>query len=88
MTLPSAGDWNLTAYAFDTAGQQDTNTTGATARYPIYPGDAAPTVTQDLLAPQTGAVFTDGRILVSGRVEDDGKGPLQGPHEEHEADEE
>lgn len=71
VTLPSAGDWNLTAYAFDTAGQQDTNTTGATARYPIYPGDAAPTVTQDLLAPQTGAVFTDGRILVSGRVEDD-----------------
>lgn len=71
VTLPSAGDWNVTAFAFDTADQQDTSTTGATARYPIYPGDSPPTVTQNLLAPQDGAVFTDGRILVSGRVEDD-----------------
>lgn len=69
--LPSAGDWNLTAYAVDTAGQQDTSTTGATVRYPLYPGDLAPTVTAALLAPTTGTVFTDGRIFASGRVEDD-----------------
>ncbi len=70
VNLPVRGDWNVTAYAIDTSGQQDTSTTGATARYPIYPGDTAPTVTQNLMAPQNGAVFTDGRIFVSGRVED------------------
>ena len=69
--LPTEGDWAVTAYAFDTAGQQDLSTTGATARYPIYPGDQPPTVVQALLAPQEGAVFTDARILASGRVEDD-----------------
>jgi large repetitive protein len=69
--LPTEGDWAVTVYAVDTAGQQDLSTTGATARYPIYPGDQPPTVVQNLLAPQEGAVFTDARILVSGRVEDD-----------------
>ena len=71
LTLPNKGNWGITAYAFDTSGQQDTSTTGATATYPIYPGDTAPTVTQNLLTPQDGAVFTDGRIFISGRVEDD-----------------
>jgi PKD repeat protein len=69
--LPVQGNWSVTAYAVDTAGQQDTSTTGATASYPIYPGDQAPTVTQNLLAPTNGTVFTDGRIFISGRVEDD-----------------
>jgi large repetitive protein len=69
--LPTEGDWAVTVYAVDTAGQQDSNLTGATARYPVYPGDQPPTVVQNLLAPQEGAVFTDARILVSGRVEDD-----------------
>ena len=69
--LPVQGNWSVTAYATDTAGQTDTSTTGATASYPIYPGDQAPTVTQNLLAPTNGTVFTDGRIFISGRVEDD-----------------
>jgi PKD repeat protein len=69
--LPTEGDWAVTVYAVDTAGQQDSSLTGATARYPIYPGDQPPTVVANLLAPQEGAVFTDARILVSGRVEDD-----------------
>ncbi len=71
LTLPNEGDWRITAYAYDTAGQQDLSTVGATATYPIYPGDLPPTVTAGLAAPQTGAAFTDGRIQVSGRVEDD-----------------
>ena len=41
-TCPQGGDWNVTAFAFDTADQQDTSTSGATARYRIYPGDAPP----------------------------------------------
>jgi large repetitive protein len=69
--LPTEGDWAVTVYAVDTAGQQDASLTGATARYPIYPGDQPPAVVMNLLAPQEGAVFTDARILVSGRVEDD-----------------
>ncbi|BCJ71459.1 hypothetical protein CS0771_10030 [Catellatospora sp. IY07-71] len=69
--LPTQGRYAVTAYAYDTVGQQDTSTTGATATYAIYPGDLPPTVTQALMAPQNGAVFTDARIFVSGRVEDD-----------------
>lgn len=68
--LPTEGDWAVTAYAFDNAGQQDFSLSGATARYPIYPGDTPPVVLQDLLAPQNGNVFTEGRIVASGRVED------------------
>jgi PKD repeat protein len=71
VTLPNEGDWRVTAYAYDTAGQQDLSTSGATASYPIYPGDLAPTVTAALALPQPDAVFVDGVILVSGRVEDD-----------------
>ncbi|MEV4416634.1 PKD domain-containing protein [Catellatospora sp. NPDC049609] len=69
--LPVQGRYAVTAYAYDTVGQQDTSTSGATATYAIYPGDLPPTVTQALMAPQNGAVFTDARIFVSGRVEDD-----------------
>jgi large repetitive protein len=69
--LPQGGDWNVTAFAYDTVDQQDTSTSGATARYRIYPGDLAPTLTEALLAPTEGASFTDGRIFVSGRAEDD-----------------
>lgn len=69
--LPTRGDWSVTAFAYDTASQQDTSTSGATARYPIYPGDVPPTITEGLLSPTEGNVFTDGRIYVSGRAEDD-----------------
>lgn len=71
VTLPTQGDWAVTAYAFDTAGQQDTSTTGATARYRIYPGDQPPTLTDNLFAPVEGATFPDGKIFISGRAEDD-----------------
>lgn len=69
--LPTEGDWNVTAFAHDTVGQQDLSTTGATARYRIYPGDLPPTLTENLLSPVEGAAFSDGRIFVSGRAEDD-----------------
>jgi PKD repeat protein len=71
LDLPSQGDYSVAAYAVDTAGQTDPSTTGATARYLAYPGDTPPTVTENLLAPADGTVFTDARILVSGRFEDD-----------------
>jgi large repetitive protein len=71
LTLPSSGDWRVVAYAVDTVDQQDLSTSGATARYPIYPGDEAPVVLTNLQQPVNGTVFTDGRIFVSGRVEDD-----------------
>jgi PKD repeat protein len=71
VSLPSQGDWAVTAYAFDSAGQQDPSTTGATARYPIYPGDQPPVMNEALLNPLEGTEFLDGRIFVSGRAEDD-----------------
>ncbi len=69
--LPVQGDWEVTAFAIDTAGQQDISTSGATARYRIYPGDNPPALTANLLSPTEGTTFTDGRIFVSGRAEDD-----------------
>lgn len=71
VTLPTQGDWAVTAYAFDTAGQQDPSTTGATSRYPIYPGDQPPVLNEALLNPIEGTEFLDGKIFVSGRAEDD-----------------
>ena len=71
LDLPAQGDYSVTAFTVDTAGQTDPSTTGATARYRAYPGDQPPTVTENLLAPPNGAVFTDARIPVSGRFEDD-----------------
>lgn len=69
--LPTQGSWAVTAYAVDSAGQQDTSTTGATALYPIYPGDTPPVLNEDLLDPIEGTDFPDGKIFVSGRAEDD-----------------
>ncbi|WP_207005961.1 PKD domain-containing protein [Nocardioides aromaticivorans] len=71
VSLPSQGDWAVTAYAYDTAGQQDPSTTGATSRYPIYPGDQPPVLNEALLNPLEGTEFLDGKIFVSGRAEDD-----------------
>ncbi|WP_436698934.1 PKD domain-containing protein [Nocardioides sp. BYT-33-1] len=71
VALPTQGDWAVTAYAWDTAGQQDPSTTGATARYPIYPGDQPPVMNEALLNPIEGTEFLDGKIFVSGRAEDD-----------------
>jgi PKD repeat protein len=70
--LPTAGDYGVTVYGYDTAGQQDTSQSGATARYPIYPGDAAPVSTEALFTPAEGAVFDDlPKISTTGRFEDD-----------------
>ncbi len=71
LDLPSQGTYAVTAYAVDTVGQLDTSTTGATARYAIYPGDLPPVVVANLLQPTEGVTFADARIFVSGRVEDD-----------------
>ena len=69
--LPTKGEFAVTAFAVDTAGQQDTSTSGATARYLVYPGDADPTISDTLFSPTEGTAFTEARIFVSGRAEDD-----------------
>jgi large repetitive protein len=69
--LPTKGEFAVTAFAVDTAGQQDTSTSGATARYLVYPGDLDPTISDTLFSPTEGTAFTDARIFVSGRAEDD-----------------
>jgi PKD repeat protein len=71
LDLPSQGTYSVTAFAVDTVSQLDTSTTGATARYSIYPGDLPPVVVANLLQPTEGAAFADARIFTSGRVEDD-----------------
>lgn len=67
--LPQAGDYTVTAFAVDTAGQQDP--TASTARYLVFPGDLDPTLSETLGQPVNGATFTESRIFVSGRAEDD-----------------
>ncbi len=69
--LPSNGDYSVTAYAFDTSGQQDTSTSGATSRYLVFPGDLDPWLADGLGQPTEGTVFTEARIVVSGRALDD-----------------
>ncbi len=68
--LPTAGEFSVEAYAVDTAGQQDSSTSGATARYLIYPGDADPTL-EPAGNPTEGQVYADSRIVVNGRAVDD-----------------
>ncbi len=69
--LPTSGDFSVTALAYDTAGQQDSSTTGATNRYRYYPGDAAPTFDAALGQPVDGSTFNAGQIVVTGRALDD-----------------
>jgi PKD repeat protein len=69
--LPVQGDWRVTAYAYDSVDQRDLSTSGATARYPIYPGDEPPILNEGLLSPSEGTTFPDGKIFTSGRAEDD-----------------
>lgn len=70
LTLPTGGNWTFTAMAFDTAGQQDVSTTGATGTYRFYPDDGPPSLSDTLGQPQSDAEFSDGRIVVTGRAED------------------
>ncbi len=69
--LPAQGNYSVTAWAWDTAGQQQTSTTGSSARYLVYPGDLPPTFDPGLGAPITGASFDQGVIVASGRATDD-----------------
>jgi PKD repeat protein len=71
LDLPATGNYSVTAIAVDSADQQDLSSTGATATYPAYPGDQPPAMVDNLFSPSEGASFTESRVLVSGRVEDD-----------------
>ncbi|HLF40841.1 MAG TPA: Ig-like domain-containing protein, partial [Acidimicrobiia bacterium] len=66
--LAQAGDYSVSAIARDNAGQWDTSTVGATARYLIFPGDADPYLNLD--SPLEGEALTD-FVIVSGRAYDD-----------------
>jgi hypothetical protein len=68
--LPTKGEFSVEAWAVDTAGQQDTSTNGATARYLVYPGDTDPTLEPNG-TPVDGQVYTDSRIVIGGRAIDD-----------------
>lgn len=70
VTLPIQGNWAFSAVAYDSSGQQDPSTTGATASYRAYPNDGPPTLSETLGQPQSGASFSDGKIVVTGRAED------------------
>jgi large repetitive protein len=69
--LPTSGNFSVTAYAYDTAGQQDSSTTGATATYLYYPGDLPPVFVDTLGQPVSGTAFDQGVIVVTGRANDD-----------------
>ncbi|MFF5074895.1 Ig-like domain-containing protein [Micromonospora olivasterospora] len=69
--LPTKGEYSVEAWAVDTAGQQDGSTVGATAKYLVYPGDLDPRQELSLLVPKNGDVYTESRIVVSGRAVDD-----------------
>ncbi|MFC6287607.1 PKD domain-containing protein [Nocardioides sp. GCM10027113] len=69
--LPMNGDYSVTVYAVDTVGQWDLSTSGATARYSVYPGDPLPWLWPELASPNDGDSFTESRIVVTGRAEDD-----------------
>jgi hypothetical protein len=69
--LPTKGDFRVEAFAVDTSGQQDGSTSGATATYLIFPGDADPVLSEALFVPSEGQSFTDGTIVASGRATDD-----------------
>jgi PKD repeat protein len=70
VTLPGQGNWSFTAIAYDTAGQQDPSTTGATGSYRVYPNDGPPALSDTLGEPDSGASFSEGKIVVTGRAED------------------
>ncbi len=71
LTLPTGGDFSITAFVKDTSNQLAASTTGATVRYTYYPGDAPPIIEPALLSPITGGLFSQGKIVVTGRATDD-----------------
>jgi PKD repeat protein len=70
LSLPTGGNWTFTAVSYDTVGQQDPSTSGATGTYRFYPNDGPPTLSDTLGQPQNGATFSDGKVVVTGRAED------------------
>jgi len=70
LDLPSQGEYQVTAVAVDTVGQLDGATSGAVAKYLVYPGDLDPALNPALDTPANGATQT-GAIVVGGRAEDD-----------------
>ncbi len=70
LNLPIGGNYAVIATAVDSAGQFDTTTTGATAKYLIFPGDSDPTLNMGLQQPLAGQTFTN-FAMISGRAEDD-----------------
>ncbi len=71
LTLPTGGNYTVTASAFDGSDQQNASTTGTSVRYSYYPGDAAPGFEDALGQPVSGSTFDAGRIVVTGRAIDD-----------------
>ena len=71
ITLPTQGDWSVTAVAFDTVGSVRLHQHRRDCSLPGLPGDTAPTFNMGLLAPTDGTTFSNGKIFVSGRAEDD-----------------
>ncbi len=69
--LPASGSFAVTAYGVDTAGQWDRSTSGATARYIVFPGDADPELVDGLRQPVDGSSFDQARIVFTGRALDD-----------------
>jgi large repetitive protein len=74
LTLPNGGNWSFTAVATDSAGQQDTSTTGATGSYAAYPNDDPPSLDPTLRSPVDGDSFDSGTIVVTGRAQDAANG--------------
>src|SRR4029450_1776423 len=64
--LPTKGEFAATAFAVDTAGQQDTSTSGAPARSLVYPGDLDPTLSDPLFSPTEGTAFRRGSSSAAG----------------------
>ena len=60
------GNWTFTAIAYDAAAGPEPTTDDL----PVYPSDGPPTLSETLGQPQSGASFTDGKIVVTGRAED------------------
>ena len=67
ITLPTGGDWRFSALANDRV-QQDPS--AATATYRVYPNDGPPALSDTLGEPDSGASFSEGKIIVTGRADD------------------
>src|SRR4029450_1691882 len=67
ITLPTGGDWRFSALANDRV-QQDPS--AATATYRVYPNDGPPALSDTLGEPDSGASFSEGKIVVTGRADD------------------